>query len=748
MKNCFSLVLCFLFYLHSTTFAQISYGGSPLFPENSLLRNSNGLDFIEMPAFDLDSVLRMDELNKQNMRSSYQFAHKFYTHIEKGQKGSCQVMPDGTKVWQVGIHSKGAFSINLLFTKYHLPEGGKLFIYNADHSHIIGSFDHRNNSEEKILPIRPVAGDSIIIEYSEPANVAFEGELIIGEVNHDYRDILRLSNDEPKGDPADSSCMIDVVCGDADADDTIIRSTVLLVINGNTACSGSLINNTANDEKPYILTAVHCLNPQIAQGTFRNMDHYVARAGTIITFFNYNRPVCKTQMRGTEEMSIAATDARAIIEKKDIALLELKEKPPVHYDAYYAGWNMSNQANNPPYTNLHHPQWSVKKYGVANKNLTLLNQRINYFDTDTHWTVESWDVGSTDFGSSGSPLFDKNNLIVGVLTTGFSLCSGNNPNGKSDYFAAFHTGWEQADANNQLKTYLDPINTGKQQQEGYDPNASNPLVRVSNADYNNGDNLVNTQLDAPNSGFVFGKSNLNTTEFAEEFNLNQTSEVLGVYLMIPPMPFSYTSGVEIEIYSGTSVPETLLVSKPFRPQFQNYSGGNFNLTDRSTSSGIESFVLFDNPVNVQKKFFVAYKINTDNPFSVYNTEFSSTKPNTAWMKHESQWVKASEYTPVSISTSLALQPLIRYTNGDSIYEPEKEGKEIIYYDRNSNQLFFPFETTDSGEIFLYSVSGQLLERLSFSAEEKSIKLSITPKGAVGIVKLVHKGGTISRKIIY
>ena len=745
-KHC--LLILFFFFCHcSTFFAQVSHGGSPLFLENSLFRNSNGLNFVEMPAFDLDSVLQADELNKQNMRGSYQFAHKFYTRIEKGLQGNIQIMPDGTKVWQIGIHSKGAFSINLLFTKYHLPEGGKLFIYNADRSHVIGSFDHRNNSEEKILPIRPIAGDSIIIEYSEPANAAFEGELVIGEVNHDYRDILRLGNDEPKGDPANSSCMIDVVCDAADADDTIIRSTVLLVINGNTACSGSLINNTANDEKPYLLTAVHCLNPDIEKGLFKDMNHYIARAGTIVTFFNYNRPACGTTIRGTEEMSVAASDVKVIIEKKDIALLELREKPPVHYNAYYAGWNVSSQANNPPYTNLHHPQWSVKKYGVANKNLTLLSNFINPFDANTHWKVDGWDVGSTDFGSSGSPLFDRNNQIVGLLTTGESYCSGGNSNNAPDYFAALYAGWEQADPTNQLKTYLDPNNTGKQQQEGYDPNVSNPLVRISNANYNHGDELVTYQLNAPYSGLVFGKSSLNTTEFAEEFNLDKTSEVLGIYLMIPPMPFPYTSGVEIEIYSGTSSPETLLASKPFIPQYLNYNG-NFNPTNKNTSSPTETFVLFDNPVNVQKKFFVAYKLNTDNPFSVYNTEFSSQKANAAWLKHESQWVRATEYAPFPCTTSLALQPLIRYTNGSAIPEIENKEKGAIRYDRNSNQLFLPFESTGSGDVFVYSVSGQLLEHLTFSTGEKSMKLSTMPKGTIGIVKFIYKEEVFSGKIIY
>ena len=740
-KHCL-LILIALFYHSSIFFAQISHGGSPLFLEKSSLRNTNELEFIKMPAFDLDSVLRMDELNKQNMRGSYQFAHKFYTHIKKGQQGSIQTMSDGTKVWQVGILSDGAFSINLLFTKYHLPEGAKLFIYNADRSHVIGSFDHRNNSEEKILPIRPVAGDSIIVEYSEPANATFEGELIIGEVNHDYRDILRRTPDSRyHGDPSNSACMIDAIC--SDADETIIRSTVLLVIDGRQACSGSLINNTANDGKPYILTAVHCFHENNTVSFPKDEQYYISKAGNIVAFFNYNRPVCETTMKGTEEMSMAASFPRAIIERKDIALLELKENPPVHYNAYYAGWSLDKTGSNKPYQNLHHPEWSVKKYGMADKNIVLDNFNPHFFDSQSHWAVNGWTNGSTAPGSSGSPLFDKDNLIVGSLSGGISYCSNVNPDGGWDAFTAIHTGWEQ------LKTHLDPANTGKQQQGGFDPHAGNSLFRISNADYKQGDKLANTQLEAPNSGSVFGKNNLNTTEFAEEFNLDRTSEVFGVYILIPRMNFSHTAGVTVEIYSGTNTPETLLTSKSFLPQYQRYSNGNFNPADKITHlNPTESFVLFDNPVNVPKKFFVAYKINTDNPFSVYNTEFSSPKANTAWLKYESQWVKATEYAPFPSTTSLALHPLVRYTNGSAIPEIENTEKGTIHYDRTSNQLFVPFETADSGEVFVYSVSGQLLEHLLFSNGEKSIKLPTMPKGTVGIVKFTHKEEVRSGKIIY
>jgi V8-like Glu-specific endopeptidase len=754
MKRLYTIFLVVSFCCKSLIFAQISHGGSPLFLGGSSLRSSNELEFIEMPSFDLDSVLQSDDLNSRDMRSSYQFAYKFYTHLEKGLQGSSQLLPDGTKVWRIGIHSEGAYSINLLFTKFHLPEGGKLFIYNADYTHVIGSFTHQNNSPNAILPVRPVAGDSIIVEYSEPAHTTFEGELVIGEVNHDYRNILKS---EPGSDNGTQYlCMPDVLC--EEVDDIIIRSTVLLMINGNTLCTGSLVNNTKNDETPYILTAVHCLNKPIP--THEEFDYYVAAAGTVVAFFNYNRPVCNfnanganINMKATEEMSMAVTSPKVIIEGKDVALLKLNEKPPVHYNAYYAGWNMDEKRDGKPFTNIHHPQGSVKKYGLYQNNLTLGTLTGYNFDTNAHWVVNAWNIGSTYGGSSGSPLFDKNKWIIGTLSGGNSLCNGSNPNGATDLFAAIYKSWEQTDTNNQLKTYLDPINTGKKQQEGYDPHKNNPVVRVSNADYTAGDKLINTPLAAPNTGFLFGNSNLNTTEFAEEFNLTQSGKILGVYLLIPAMNFAATSGVEIEIYGDVNSPETLLARKPFRPQYLNYSGGNFTPINKTLSSPSESFVLFDNPVSVGKKFFVAYKINplasAGSYFSVYNTEFSSPgKPNTAWLKTGSQWIKASGYEIFPSTTSLALQPLIRYTTGNAIKDIDNRKKEFFHYDRISQQLSFSTETRESGAVFVYSVTGQLLDYIPFSEGDKYVQLTAGMKGTIGIVKVKYKSEIHSGKIIY
>lgn len=739
--------------------AQISYGGKPLLMNHSFLRNSQEVPFYSIPSFNVDSVLISDGLNSQMARNSYPFAYKFITDIQKGKDGIEIILPDGTKVWQVGIESEGAYSINLLFTEFDIPPGGKLFIYNRDHTHLIGAFDHRNNSPARILPVRPVAGESIIIEYSEPANAEYEARLVIGEVNHDYRNILEsgILKKEPTADLKAYLCMPDALCEDADSIN--IRATVLLIINGTTSCTGTLINNTEEDGTPYVLTAVHCLNPKTQFP--QDFDYYVDKSGTIITFFNYNRSVCGSSMKATENMSTAIAYPRVILERKDIALLELQQRPPLEYNAYYAGWNRSAEANNAPYMNIHHPGGAVKKYGITNKKLTLgsWSETSEYpFDKYSHWVVDSWNKGSTHGGSSGSPLFDSNNLVVGGLTGGLSACNNTSPNFQPDYFFALYKGWETENKDNQLKTYLDPVNRGVISLKGWDPYKNNPLIRLSNMQLNNSDTLGTVEYKEPNNGYVFGNSNLKILEFAEEFKQDTTSVLYGVYIFIPAMPYTYTSDVIINVYSGKDYPESLLGSQTFTPQYLNYrtlTGGSqedFVLDPINTrSTPTEHFIKFDKPIYLGKKFFISYRINYSektNRFVIYNSGSINEIKNTAWLKNENdEWIRANNYSVQPIATSLALQPLIQHNNIVSIPPLVENRNKLFIYNRMENLLFIPEVKTDA-LISIYSINGQMIEEHFIAAGQKYISLIPSVKGTIGIVRLFTREEVYTGKIIY
>jgi len=732
-------------------FSQISHGGAPYFLQPSILRASSNPFYVEMPSFNLDSVQREDALNKGNMRGSFPFAYKFFTQIDS-KDATQTVLSDGTTVKQIGIHSAGAYSINLLLRDFEIPPGGKLFVYNADHSYVAGSFDYRNNTDDKVFPIQPVPGESIIIEYSEPANVPFKGHFIISEVNHDYRDIFSAGR-EPGADIGTTyACMPDVLCSGA-ADETV-RSTVLLIINGSVACTGALLNNTSDNGKPYLLTAVHCLNTNLDYP--KDMGYYDDQAGTIVAFFNYNRPACDSNinMKGSEEMSLSGASSRVIIEQKDIALLEFSESPPNYYNAYLAGWNVDITKPGTKHTNIHHPGGSVQKYGMTDGAISL-SSPFTFLDQNSYWEVPYWTIGSTASGSSGSPLFDENNLVVGGLTSGNSLCSGSSPNGLADYFSVLGKGWDIGDSTNQLKTYLDPQNTGVMQYSGKDPNQITPVIRLSNANYTNGDSLITTVLVSPNNGYVYGNSNLQTTEFAEEFNVPNPVTIFGTYLLLPAMTFDNTSGVTVYVYTGDSSPTMKIDSARFVPQFINYSSGAFSSTNKTLSYPTESFVVFDNPVKVNaKKFYISYSINpSTTQFCVYNAKLqNASQANTAWVKDASKgWITADKYDAMPLKTSLAIQPLLQYGGGDPIGVVSVPDNNGFYYDRSIRMLTLkePLTTQNAQrQLAVYSVGGQLLERLQIPEGQTTVILREQPKGTIGIVKITNDYFSCVGKIIY
>jgi len=758
MKYIRLVILLLGLFATSLASSQIRHGGTPYFLQSSILRAASGTPFIEMPPFDLDSIIREDSINEGNMRGSYRFAHKFYTNIDIND-GVKSVLPDGTTVKQIGIRSAGAYSINLLLRDFEIPTGGKLFVFSADHSHLVGSFDYRNNSTGKMLPIQPVAGEAIIVEYSEPADVPFSGHFIISEVNHDYRDVLGV---EPKADIVrDFACMPDVLCSDAATE--AIRSTVLLIINGTNMCTGSLLNNTSGDGKPYLLTAVHCFVDNYSQPFPVDKDSYVNKAGTIIAFFNYERPVCDAsiKMKGSEEMSLAGASPCAIVSRKDIALFKLNDFPPDYFNAYYAGWNM-NLNGNGNHTNIHHPNGAVKKYGMIDKNITIgtipNEPTFDYsiiFDGNSHWMIPGWTIGSTYGGSSGSPLFDENQLIIGGLTGGNTDCFGKPPvEGYLDFFFALGKGWETGDSTNQLKTYLDPNNTGVMQYGGKDPNQANPVVRLANARYTKGDSLITSVLDSPNKGYAFGNSNLQTLEFAEEFCIADPVDLFGAYLLIPAMPFDYTSGVTVSVYTGDSSPETKIDSTSFIPQYLNYLSSGFSSANKALAIvPTETFVVFNKPVQVKtKKFFISYSINysATAQFCVYNTKFSNaSQSNTAWVKEATKgWVPADAYSVNPLKTSLAIQPLVRKSDNQGIKVIPVSENYGFYYDHVGQTLTLKEPLNTQGQIAIYSVTGQLLEKMQIQPAQTTFVLHYHPKGTIGIVKITSSNFSSTGKILF
>lgn len=431
-------------------FGQISQGGYPYSFKSDIRHDEdNDIPVIRMPAIRktaLDSIIQNNRLFGEN-----QFAYDFTVNINVKESAKVDSIDIGL-LYRLAIHSDDAKSINLIFNNYELPRGAKLYIYSADKQYILGAFTSNNNKQSKKLPILPVKGDEIIIEYFEPYFPDYKGQLVIGKVNHDFLGINYL--EEFSDDSIQRSlCEVDVNCSpEGDLWQTEKRAICKIIINGKGFCSGVLLNNTSFDGTPYILTANHCIGSQ-------------NEADVSSFIFNYEKPYCNGG-KASEKQSISSGVLRATNNQSDFTLIELSHKPISSWNPYYAGWDR-NDSQGLGGVGIHHPNGDVKKISTHNmipltSDCLPVNIQNNFYLIN-EWIATTNGHGVTEGGSSGSPLFNNFHRVIGQLHGG---CAGHNDdcwNPSNDYsnygkiFASWNIG---GTSNGQLKDWLDPTNTG------------------------------------------------------------------------------------------------------------------------------------------------------------------------------------------------------------------------------------------------------------------------------------------------
>lgn len=724
--------------------AQISYGGQPLplyaGAEARTLNADKNL-FVEMPAFDVQEALLRSESEQMRFKS-LEFAHKFYVHLRPDNSG-ITFTTQNMKVWRVGLRSKNAYSLNILFTKFRLPEGAKVFVYNTDQTEILGSYTHQNNTDLNLLPVQPINSDEIIVEYQEPENAEFTGEIEIGEVNHDFMGIFRAT--EPR-DP-EQDCHPNLVCYPEDIEQG--SGVLALIINGKTYCTGSLVNNTNEDGTPYLLTATHCINGDYDPVFIKNSKYDVI-AGTIVAFFNYKSPSCSTNIRGPVQMSLASADSVLISERHDISLLKFKNVPPKEYQPIYLGWN-ANTSPTAPFHGIHSPNGGVLKVAVDEDALgiaTFSGAKYN-MEPNAHWAVKAWEVGATEGGSSGSPLLDKDKRIVGTLTGGESMCSS--PRGP-DVYASLTKYWKVTGSlgnPNSISTYLDPQNSQFQQLDSFNPYENEPIKRSQNFDINE----VATQTFY-NSVPVFATNNtFGYTEFAEEFNVAGTTKLDGVFISSPLTSNILNMNLKIRVYSGKNSPETLVHEQPFNFSYQYYQNGKFSTTLRDMRRNVENYIRFTNPISVTGKFFISYydANGVSSGFSAMNVEprkVGSGIPSTAWMKNATGWVKSSENLENPINTSLLIAPYVIGTPPVIITPADEDFTLHVYHSKEVERIFIESnKELLSWEIFY--VSGQKIhqEKTNKSINRVSFSSGILARGVYIVKVTTAEGSHATKKVL-
>ena len=504
--------------LPGSAYAQISEGGTPTsFKYQNTLKSD--LPTVQIPInFSVEDLKTVDRW-QVSQGAPLKVGVLLPTDLTIDNAGSWNTLPDGKRVWRLQVQAKDAIALMLSFRDFYIPENGKLFIYSSDKTHLIGAFTHHTNPPTKEYATEFLAGDKIILEYEAGISENEHPRIAIDAVGYGYNHLHVSRTMADTGPGTSGSCMVNINCEEGEAWQTEkngVCQMTLPIGNYIYICSGALVNNTAEDLKPYILSAFHCIDLDIPV-TEKNLNKYTF-------YFHFEHTGCENNSSIASYRTITGCKKIAGIPLdggSDGLLLLLNQTIPEHYNAYYNGWDRSNTAAQSG-VGIHHPSGDYMKISTFNK----VARTSTWYGIDNikgapnaHWNVVFEQTANghavTEGGSSGSPLFNQNKQIVGTLSGGSSSCE--KPNGANTYGKLYYH-WDQypnKDNTSRMDIYLDPNHTGKTQLAGRYATAPKAMPTDLTSVYQNGEVLLKW------------KAPVSASEKPEQYNVYRNNILIG-----------------------------------------------------------------------------------------------------------------------------------------------------------------------------------------------------------------------------
>jgi FG-GAP-like repeat/Trypsin-like peptidase domain len=335
------------------------------------------------------------------------------------------VNADGSQLVVLIIKSSGASGIGLHFRDFDIPPDAEVYVYGpATDSIVCGPYTDRGPWGTGEFWSATIPGDTAIVEFYSKSGDSGKGFEIF-EVSHIFPELGgSLLSEQPDATPL--PCEVDASCF-SDAEKNAV-ARILFNNNGARVCTGTLLNDCAQNHIPYFLTANHCVSTQgVAQ--------------TVEVFWFYRTTSCNSGVLRNWVHSPPGATLLVGQHANDFALLRLQNNAPA--GAVFSGWTSAVQSIGTGVFGLHHPQGylppSVNSYlrrtsgNITSTGLTCSDSGLlNGLRAD-------WTSGTNEPGSSGSGIWNSSHRLIGVQSCGPIPPTCNGPHTLYGQFANFYS---------------------------------------------------------------------------------------------------------------------------------------------------------------------------------------------------------------------------------------------------------------------------------------------------------------------
>jgi hypothetical protein len=326
----------------------------------------------------------------------------------------------GDPVWSTSIRVAGAYRLRLHLSAVDLPAGTRLWVWGRSAAPRPFGLELRGADGGLWTP--GVAGDTLYFEVEAPVAAIAVGSaarFVPDAVAQRFRLDAKGQPTAAAGTTGEGQCLIDATCVQPTALGIVPdleRAIALLDFvdaGGEYECSGGLLNDSASDGTPYLLTANHCFDNQDA-------------ASSLETFWDFRSSRCDgpapdlDSLPKTSGATLLASDATS-----DFTFVRLASLPP---GRFFLGWSADPVHDGAHLFRISQAFADKQVYSAS----VVRSSGIPICDGAPlgDFVYAQVTQSGTFAGSSGAPSILAGGYVVGQLLGG---CGVNNPDDGCDY---------------------------------------------------------------------------------------------------------------------------------------------------------------------------------------------------------------------------------------------------------------------------------------------------------------------------